>query len=239
MKPAFNPERLIVALDTDNPFQAQIWIDQLASTGCMFKVGNQLVAACISARYHVLDLPLPPGRLMLDLKLWDTKDTVSKTALTLCRALKPRFLTIPLPYNHPSVAETISLLKENSPDTIVLGVTVLTSMDKTAVWEASDCLYHGDDAPARAVAHFAALGKMAGLQGLVCSPHEVPLLKSFNFKYFVTPGIRLPGGEEHDQKRISTPKSALEAGATHLVVGRPITEAPDLLAAAKAILASA
>jgi orotidine-5'-phosphate decarboxylase len=232
-------DQLIVALDTDNPFQAQIWIDQLTPTGCLFKVGNQLVAACISARYHVLDLPLPPGRLMLDLKLWDTKDTVSKTALTLCRALKPRFFTIPLPYNHPSVVEAIGLLKENSPDTIVLGVTVLTSMDKTAVWEASACLYNDDNAPAHAVAHFATLGGMAGLEGLVCSPHEVSLLKSFNFKYFVTPGIRLPGGEQHDQKRIATPAMALEAGATHFVVGRPITEAPNPLAAARKILASA
>ncbi|HEX2859188.1 MAG TPA: orotidine-5'-phosphate decarboxylase [Alphaproteobacteria bacterium] len=238
MCPALSPERLIVALDTPDPHKAIMLVQTLMPTGCLFKVGMQLASVALTGSFRLQTLGIPAGRLMLDLKLWDTPDTVSKTALYLCQKLQPRFFTIPLPYNHPSLVAAVRQLKAECPETTLLGVTVPTSMDRTAVWEASDGLYADNNATERAVTHFAALGAVAKLAGVVCSAHEVGPLMAFGFTVFVTPGIRPAGAQSHDQQRTATPAQALAAGATHLVIGRPITQAENPRAALEAILAA-
>lgn len=121
-----------------------------------------------------------------------------------------------------------------APATKLIAVTVLTSLDD------ADLRAMGvDDGAATQVARLADLSRSAGLDGVVCSPHEVAALKTaWPSGYFVVPGIRPGGGAADDQKRTLTPREALAAGASMLVIGRPITGAPDPAAAARAIAAS-
>ncbi|TRW16857.1 orotidine-5'-phosphate decarboxylase [Glacieibacterium frigidum] len=120
-----------------------------------------------------------------------------------------------------------------APATKLIAVTVLTSLDD------DDLLPLGvSDGAAAQVARFADLSREAGLDGVVCSPHEVAALKAgWTDGYFVVPGIRVVDGGD-DQKRTLTPRAALDAGASMLVIGRPITGAADPAEAARAIAAS-
>jgi orotidine-5'-phosphate decarboxylase len=118
--------------------------------------------------------------------------------------------------------------------TKIVGVTVLTSLDD------NDLAAIGQSAPAAAqVKRLALLAQESGLDGVVCSPQEVAMLRQACRKDFllVVPGIRPAGAAVGDQKRVQTPRDAIAAGADYLVIGRPITEAPDPGAAARAILA--
>jgi orotidine-5'-phosphate decarboxylase len=233
------PDQLIAALDIPDPHKALMMVQTLMPTGCMFKVGGLLAAVAATSSFRLQSLGIPGGRLMLDLKVFETPDSAVKILLQHCYKLQPRFVTVPLPYNHPSVAAAIKALKGPCPDTVVLGVTVPTSMGLADVRKASGHAFGSFGA----VEHFAYLGVRAGLEGIVCSAHERADMANTDLpnrlKYFVVPGIRPEGTDPHDQIRVATPAQALAAGATHLVVGRPITEAADPLAAVHEILASA
>ena len=121
------------------------------------------------------------------------------------------------------------------PAPLVLGVTVLTSMDSAALAELG-----GETVVEAQVERLARLAAASGLSGLVCSPLELQRLKPIlpAGMNFVTPGIRTGAEKADDQKRTLSPREAIAAGATHLVVGRPIYAAPDPVAAAQSILAS-
>jgi orotidine-5'-phosphate decarboxylase len=125
--------------------------------------------------------------------------------------------------------------RQTKPDLLLLGVTVLTSMDATGLSEIGVPV-----SPESQVSRLGSLAASAGLRGLVCSPLEVPMLRAQLPAdiALVTPGIR-PAGEAggDDQKRIMTPAEAARAGSTYIVVGRPILKAKDPAAAARAILA--
>jgi orotidine-5'-phosphate decarboxylase len=132
-----------------------------------------------------------------------------------------------------SAQQTASQSGRNAP--LVLGVTVLTSMDSNALAEIG-----GEPNVGRQVERLASLAVQAGLRGLVCSPLEIVGLRQIlpaNIK-LVTPGIRTGAEAADDQKRTLTPREAMEAGASWLVIGRPIYAAPNPRAAAEQILAS-
>lgn len=172
-----------------------------------------------------LDLPL-----FLDLKLHDIPNTVAK-AVESAAHLRPALLTIHAAGGQAMIGAARAAA---GPETKIIAVTVLTSLD------AADLSAAGvPDAPAGQVARLAALAAKAGADGIVCSAHELPSARiAWPDGYFVVPGIRPAGSATQDQKRVMSPREALDAGARALVIGRPISAADDPAAAAAAISAS-
>jgi orotidine-5'-phosphate decarboxylase len=122
--------------------------------------------------------------------------------------------------------------REENSDTKIIGVTILTSHDESSLREIGLT-----DAPASGVLRLAELAQNSGLDGVVCSPLEIEAIRQNcgdNF-LIVTPGVRPASAEHGDQKRVLTPRAAMEAGADWLVVGRPITHASDPVAAAQTL----
>ena len=159
--------------------------------------------------------------LFLDLKYHDIPNTVAGAVCAVTQTLKPAYLNI----HATGGVEMMKAAKEACPpETKLLAVTVLTSIDSQTL----DSVGQGDD-PKAQVARLAQLTQQAGLDGVVCSSHEIELIREACGDDFVTmvPGIRPAGSAVGDQKRIMTPKEAIEKGATHLVIGRPITQADD------------
>lgn len=190
--------------------------------GLEFFVANG--PAGVQAVMAELDLPL-----FLDLKLHDIPNTVGK-AVASARALQPALLTI-----HASGGPAmIAAAKAAAGDTKIIAVTVLTSMD------GADLAATGvADTPAAQVGRLSVLARQAGADGIVCSPQEVAAAKAvWPQGCFVVPGVRPAGSDTGDQKRAATPAIALAAGASLLVIGRPISAAADPGAAAAAILAT-
>ena len=168
--------------------------------------------------------------VFLDLKLHDIPNTVAG-AVKSALALDPLLLTI---HCSGGAAMMRAAVEARGPArTKIVGVTVLTSLDD------NDLAAIGQSAPAAAqVERLALLAQENGLDGVVCSPQEVAMLRQACSRDFllVVPGIRPAGAAAQDQKRVQTPRDAIAAGADYLVIGRPITEAPDPGAAARAIL---
>jgi orotidine-5'-phosphate decarboxylase len=222
--------RLIVALDVPDARAAELLVERLDDTCAWFKVGLELF---VSAGPSVLEPILRRGySVFLDLKLHDIPNTVA-SAVRSAASLGARMLTL-----HAAGGPTmLAAAKEaaeacaNPPE--LLAVTVLTSMDSSQV-EAIGI----DHSPAEQVDLLARMGLAAGIRGFVCSAQEVQALRALAGPEatLVIPGIRPAGGAVGDQVRVATPADALRSGASYLVVGRPITQAPDPAGAAEAIL---
>jgi orotidine-5'-phosphate decarboxylase len=168
--------------------------------------------------------------VFLDLKLHDIPNTVAG-AVKSALALDPLLLTIHCSGGAAMIRAAVEA--RGAARTKIVGVTVLTSIDD------NDLAAVGQSAPAAAqVRRLALLAQENGLDGVVCSPQEVAMLRQACSKDFllVVPGIRPAGAAVGDQKRVQTPRDAIAAGADYLVIGRPITEAADPGAAARAIL---
>jgi len=171
--------------------------------------------------------------VFLDLKLHDIPNTVAKTVESLA-PLPIRMLTLHTGGGPEMMAWAAKAQQQHAPQLLLLGVTVLTSMS------ASDLHAVGVSAsPAEQVVRLGQLAVQSGLRGLVCSPLEIAPLRAVlpPDVTLVTPGIRPRDAKADDQTRIMTPGEAAAAGASFLVVGRPIFKAPDPVAAARAILA--
>ena len=171
--------------------------------------------------------------LFLDLKLHDIPNTVAG-AVRAAAALEPLLLTVHCMGGAAMLRAAADAAGAGRSRMRLLGVTVLTSLDD------ADLASVGQAGPAAAQAQrLALLARDCGLDGVVCSPHEVSALRAACGKDFllVVPGIRPAGAASGDQKRVMGPRAALEAGADYLVIGRPITAAPDPAAAARAIRA--
>jgi len=170
--------------------------------------------------------------IFLDLKLHDIPNTVGSSVSALL-PLKPQFMTIHAAGGAgmmKAAVEAASKAGVSRPK--ILAVTVLTSLN------ANDLNAVGQDAePKSQVLRLAKLAKESGVDGVVCSPAEVAMLREAVGPDFIlmVPGIRPVGADLGDQKRVMTPKDAVAAGATYVVIGRPITGAPDPAAMAKAI----
>jgi orotidine-5'-phosphate decarboxylase len=223
-------QRLIVALDVPDAKAAIALVNRLEGTCHWFKVGLELF---IAAGPAVLEPIIARGHsVFLDLKLHDIPNTVAG-AVRSAASLGARMLTVHAAGGPAmlSAAQEASAGLTNPPQ--LLAVTVLTSMD-SAQLSATGI----QRAPGEQVAVVARMVLDAGIRGFVCSPQEVALMRALTGPegVLVIPGIRPAGAALGDQKRVASPGDALRQGATCLVVGRPITRAPDPAEAAESIL---
>ena len=161
--------------------------------------------------------------IFLDLKIHDIPQTVKKTIDTLS-SLKPDILNVHALGGKKMMQFALESLLNNSPNTQLVAVTILTSLDDDDLQ-----MMEMNISTKNLVSSLAKLTKETGLSGVVCSSEEIKLVREAcgkNFKIIV-PGIRPEGSDKNDQKRIMTPKEAISLGADHLVIGRPITESKD------------
>ena len=219
---------LIVALDLDTRAQAEQVIADIGDAVDFYKIGYQLFYGGDGLALGKA-LIAAGKRVFFDLKLLDIDNTVEKGAAAIA-ATGAHMLTV---HAYPK-AMRAALKGARGSNLSILGVTVLTSMDDQDVHDAG----YARDA-AGLVALRAEDAREAGIGGLVCSPNEAELVRTIvgPSLSIVTPGIRPSWAEHGDQKRVTGPRQALDAGATHLVVGRPIVAAPDPAEAARRILA--
>jgi orotidine-5'-phosphate decarboxylase len=222
-------DRLIVALDFPDAAAALSCADQLADSVSWFKVGLELYLA--SGDSTVRELKRRGHHVFLDLKLHDIPNTAASAVRSLAK-LEPDLLTLHAAGGRAMLSAAAEAARSLPHPPRLLAVTVLTSMDATALAETGVSA-----TPVEQVLRLARLAADCGIDGMVCSPAEAAAVHSALPKaLLVTPGIRPAGADAGDQKRIATPQFALAAGASMLVVGRPITAAADPKAAAQAIL---
>lgn len=213
------PPKIILALDVDDFKQAQYFIDALYPQIKIFKVGIHLFISC--GRQVIDYINAKGGEVFLDLKFFDIPHTVSNAVRQAVR-LKVKMFTLHilgdadmLQAALKAAGEEAAQLKQERP--LLIGVTVLTSKE----------------APSSDVLTLARIGLECGLDGVVCSAQEAAALRREIKKEFliVTPGIRLESSAKDDQRRTATVSEALKAGSDYLVIGRPILQAKDPLAA--------
>ena len=221
-------ERIIIALDLPTSEAALAVVRELSPHAGLFKIGLQLyTAAGPDIVRAVRDLG---GRIFLDLKLHDIPNTVGR-AVESAASLGVEMQTIHLSGGRAMIEAAVLAAP---PEMLLLGVTVLTSVDQATLRET------GIDSPMKEqVLRLAQLGADSGIGGVVASPLEIAPLRSAHGSklQIVTPGIRPRDVATDDQKRTMTPAEALLAGADFLVIGRPITAAPDPRAALAQIVA--
>jgi orotidine-5'-phosphate decarboxylase len=227
-----NRAGIIAALDTQSPEQAEVWAEALAPhVGCLklgleFFVANGPQTVARIARHKPL---------FLDLKFHDIPNTVAGAVRSAC-ALRPAMLTIHASGGAPMIEAARRAAEDAAGDDrpAILAVTVLTSTSAATLAETGVA-----GGPAQQVLRLARLALEAGADGLVCAPPEVALIRAAHgaSPLLVVPGVRPAGSARGDQTRVATPAEAAAAGASWLVIGRPITAAPDPAAAAAAIAA--
>jgi orotidine-5'-phosphate decarboxylase len=224
-------KRLIVALDVSSAPAVLELVNRLEQTCRWFKVGMELFTAAGTAAVEPL---IARGHsVFLDLKFCDIPNTVAG-AVRSAAALGVRLITVHASGGPAMLTAAQEALAALADPPQLLAVTVLTSMDQGQI-----SAIGLNRSPAEQVDLLAQMGLRAGIRGFVCSPQEVATLRSLTGPegVLVIPGIRPAGTQTGDQKRIATPADALRDGASYLVVGRPITQAPDPARAAEAILA--
>ena len=231
-----NTNKLIVALDVDNAQRARELVTELRGVVGMFKIGSQLFTA--AGPSLVREIISSDERIFLDLKYHDIPNTVARAGVEATR------LGVSIFNLHAAggsevmrrTAEAVSECAQAEGFTrpLVIAVTVLTSANENTL---RDVGYHA--APGELVPRLALLAEASGMDGVVASPREVGTIRSVvknkNF-VVVTPGIRSQGTDLRDQKRVTTPREAILAGADYIVVGRPIIEAPNPAHAARQVL---
>ena len=227
-------ERLIVALDVSTAAAARKIVAAVGDSSFNFKVGMQLYTA--EGPSIVRDLVQSGRRVFLDLKYHDIPNTVAGAVREAAR-LGVSMLTVHASGGAKMLRAAVEAQKASDANLLVLAVTVLTSLNDD---ELSDLGLRGGVLDQ--VHKLSALALSNGCGGIVASALEAgSLRKEFGRKFgkdfaIVTPGVRPAGGDRGDQARVVTPAEAIAAGASHIVVGRPIAEAADPAAAAKAIL---
>lgn len=214
--------KVVVALDFDNKDEALSFVDKIQPSECRLKVGKEMfthfgpefVKALVERDFDVF----------LDLKFHDIPNTVAK-AVAAAADLGVWMVNVHASGGLKMMEQAKkALIPYGDKAPLLIAVTVLTSMGE------NDLAGIGiSRTPAEQVIHLASLTKQAGLDGVVCSAMEAQSLKSLLGKEFklVTPGIRPEGANADDQKRIMTPKEAINVGVDYLVIGRPITKADN------------
>jgi len=229
------PNKLIVALDVDTVDQARQLVARLRDVVGMFKVGSQLFTSAGPAL--VREIVGGGNKVFLDLKFHDIPNTVAAAAVEATR-LRVSIFNVHASGGSEMMERTAQAVAETSqqeqlPKPAVIAVTLLTSANEATLREI------GIDAPPeKLVSHLARMAASAGLDGVVASPLEAPVIRIATSPDFliVTPGVRPSGSTAGDQKRITTPREAIERGADYIVVGRPILSAPDPVYAATQII---
>ena len=220
--------RIYLALDTPDLAHAQALATAVHAHVGGLKLGLEFFAAHGQPGVRALaSLGLP---IFLDLKLHDIPNTVAKAIQSLA-SLQSAIITVHAAGGRAMMEDARAAAP---PATRVVGVTVLTSLDAPDLHSIGVAAALHDQ-----VGRLADLAREAGLDGIVCSGGEVAAARArWRDGFFVVPGVRLPDGGVGDQKRVVTPRQAVDAGASIIVVGRPITAAPDPDAAARAIAAT-
>lgn len=224
---------LIVALDFPARAQAMELVQKIDPSLCALKVGSEMFTAL--GPDFIQELTMKGYKIFLDLKFHDIPNTVAQACLS---AAKMGVWMINL---HASgglammKAAAAALDSCEQPRPLLIAVTVLTSMDSNELPAIG--IEHSAE---QQVTRLAMLAKQAGLDGVVCSAHEVQMVKQQCGAQFltVTPGIRLPGDAMDDQSRVMTPENATRLGSDYLVIGRPVTRASDPVKTIHSILNS-
>ena len=224
-------QKLIVALDVSTAVAAHRTVSAIGESASIYKVGLQLYTA--EGPQIVRDLVAAGRRIFLDLKYHDIPNTVAAAVREAAR-LGVSMLTVHASGSGKMLRAAVDAARAANPALIVLGVTVLTSMDEDDLEKIGVRGTVQDE-----VLRLAELALANGCQGIVASAREASRLRAELGHDFalVTPGVRPAGSGHGDQVRVVTPAEAVAAGASHIVVGRPITEATDPAAEARAILA--
>ncbi|MDO6712726.1 orotidine-5'-phosphate decarboxylase [Aliiglaciecola sp. 2_MG-2023] len=218
--------RVIVALDFDNRAKALNLVSQLDSNLCKLKIGKEMFT--YFGPEFVKELVNRGFDVFLDLKFHDIPNTVGKACLAAAD-LGVWMLNVHASGGPKMMENAKTQLATLGPDQPkLIAVTVLTSMEQSQLNAIGI-----KDSPEQQVLRLAKLTKNCGLDGVVCSAQEAPILRSSLDKDFllVTPGIRPLGSDKGDQQRVMTPPEAILAGVNYMVIGRPITQAADPLRA--------
>ncbi|HPD82530.1 MAG: orotidine-5'-phosphate decarboxylase [Alphaproteobacteria bacterium] len=205
---------------------------QITGEGLGIKLGLEFFNALGLEGLKKIQTAYPNMPIFLDLKYHDIPNTVASAIRAVTNGFTPAYINV----HAAGGMEMMKAAKEACPaQTKLLAVTILTSLDETAI---SDVGYK--EGISERVIQMAKLAQQAGCDGIVCSSHEIETVRAVCGNDFVlmVPGIRPAGSEIGDQKRITTPKEAIDKGATHLVIGRPISQADNPAKAAKEILES-
>ena len=208
---------IIVAIDETTFNRASEIIDNLDPKKCMVKIGS---IAFNSIGHKIVDYASKKGfDVFLDLKLHDIPNTVAKSVKTLS-SLPIKMLTI-----HTSGGQNMMMAAMeavNGADIKIIGVTALTSLND------ADTIDIFQRNASEQVNKMLDLAELSAINGVVCSPHELKLVRNRNSLLSITPGIRLNDLND-DQKRVMTPKEAIDLGADYLVIGRPITASKNII----------
>ncbi|CAB4891829.1 MAG: orotidine-5'-phosphate decarboxylase [Actinobacteria bacterium] len=224
-----NKAPIAVALDAPDLGVVRAWSRAVAPVVSTLKVGLEVycrdgAAAVQAARQGASEVGFADIQIFLDLKLHDIPATVAGAALAVAE-LEPAFLTVHASGGAAMIEAAVNAL----PDTRITAVTILTSMDEATLASI------GMAGPTiDAAVRLAKLAVEAGARAIVCSPLEVAAIRAAvpATITLITPGVRPAGAAVNDQKRVATPQDAMAGGADLLVIGRPITAAPDITAAA-------
>jgi len=223
---------IIVALDYPHADAALTLVDQLDPLLCRVKVGKELFTregpAIIKA------IQSRGFELFLDLKFHDIPNTVA-SAVHAAADLGVWMVNVHASGGRRMMTAARERLQQNNLQTLLIAVTVLTSSERTDLAEIGL-----DIDPIEQVQRLAKLTADCGLDGVVCSAQEATVLRQQYSQSFslITPGIRPVGSDNNDQKRIMTPKQAVDVGVDYMVIGRPITQAPKPIEALRSILSS-
>ena len=219
---------VIIALDVDNPKQAEMLVEELKDYVSIFKVGSQLFT---SQGPDIIDFIHNRGcKVFLDLKFHDIPNTVAQA---VGNAVKNDVFMLTV-HASGGIEMMRSAYEAAQSQTILLGVTVLTSIDEKML--KNDL--HIETSIKEYVSHLAKMAKIAGLSGVVASSEEIKHIRQICGEDFliVTPGIRLRDSDKDDQKRTSSPAQAINGGADLIVIGRSITRASNPMHAMEEVI---
>lgn len=225
--------RIFCAIDTPDLNQASHLVQQLAHLPLHFKLGLEFFTAQgITGVEKIRMLAGETADIFLDLKFHDIPNTVAGAMRSALRA-QPQFMTVHASGGPAMLRAAIETAQTAAHKPRILAVTVLTNLDE------DDLTAVGQNGPiSEQVLRLALMAQENGVDGIVCSPHEIEILRQHVRKDFIlmVPGIRPHDAAAGDQKRTLTPDQALQLGADYLVIGRPITAAADPATAARSIL---
>lgn len=221
-------DRLIVALDVPNIMDGMKLAEQLGDSVSFYKIGLGMLTGGGLALAN--ELKEQGKRIFLDMKFFDIGATVEKAVAGIAQ-YDLDFLTV---HGDPHVVKA-AIAGRGDTGLKILAVTILTSLDRT---DLDNCLLIGGDIQ-KLVVERARKALDAGADGVIASPQEAALIRALpqaKGKLIVTPGVRPSGAGLGDQKRVATPSAAIQDGADHIVIGRPIWQASDPKAAADAVI---
>jgi len=224
--------KIFCAIDKPDLNSALKLCEKIAPTGIGIKLGLEFFNALGLQGVLEIQKTFSDTPIFVDLKYHDIPNTVTGAIRSITTQFKPAYLNV----HAAGGLEMMKAAKDTcSPETKLLAVTILTSLDEQAIEEVGY-----KEGLQKRVVQMAKLTQYAGLDGVVCSSHEIEAIREACGKDFalMVPGIRPAGSATGDQSRVMKPKQALDKGATHLVIGRPISQADDPRKAAQDILDS-